>query len=207
MPRGDSPSPGDSMHQSQPQDGSQQVLRSMNGVLFIARSLAASVELFLHDPRTIGERYMGLQAGAALLIMVFWPAFWSGHDAGPMLGLLLAFLVLCAVARAGAVMRARRGGVREHSFYTGRPWLMPRRGRIGETSIKGALEPALVFIAGKLAMSANAPLGGYLMLAAFGLFVSVQTTLIAERRRVLDLHDASIDQRRIMEQWQRGRRE
>jgi hypothetical protein len=194
------------MHQQHPQSGPPQFLRSANWFFLIARSLAVSVEVFLHDPRTFGERYMGVQAALALAILFFYPALWARHDAGPMVGLLVAFLLMCGVVRVGTVARRVGGRFREHSYYTGRPWLMPRRAA-GENRVKGVLEPVLVFFAGVFSSEFNKPLSSYLMLAAAGLFMSVQSSLMAERQRVLDLNDASIDQRRIMERWRDGSRD
>lgn len=195
------------MNQQQQQSSAQQFRRGVNWILFIARALAVSVEVFLHQSRSFGERYMGLQTGAAVLILFVYPMFWQGHEVGPQFGFLLAFLMMCCIVRVATIARRLRGGAREHSYYSGRPRLMRFVSRMNEMTIKGAVEPMLVFLAGRLVSELSKPLGHYLMLASLGLFISVQVTRAEDRQRTLDLHDASMDQRRIMDQWRTMRRD
>jgi hypothetical protein len=173
-------------------------------ILFVARSLATSVEVFLHDSRTFGERYFGLQAAAAMLIIFLFPAFSPREDPTPLYLFLGAYLVMWAAARSAAVKRRAKGELGEHSYYTGRPRLM---GKSRETTVKGVIEPLVVWITGAFCLEFSPLLGGYLIVAGVGLLISVQTTLATERRRLLDMHDAYMEQRRVAEEWRRMRRD
>lgn len=174
--------------------------------MLLCRALAVSVEVFLHRPQSFGDRYLGLQVGVALVLMFLFPAFWEGHDPRPLHTFLALFFVMCLVARIASLARRVRGGLGEHSHYTGIPWLMRAFPRLRENTIKGIVEPVLVWIAGGMAAEINAPLGTYLLWAGTGLFISVQSAVMAERRRVVDMHDAYLEQRRVVEHW-RSRRD
>lgn len=174
-------------------------------VLFLCRALACSVEVFLHDPRTFGRRYQGLQAGAALLLMLFFPAFWEGHDPEPLFLYLCAFVGICLCIR---VAGWRRRGSEQHSFYSGTPLLLGVVGRhLGEVKTKAAIEPLVVWGVGSMVQSHNEPFGVYLELAAVGLLISVNAALYMERRRALDMHDAFVEQRSMTERFRKMRGE
>lgn len=167
--------------------------------LFICSSLAVTVEVFLH--KGMGSRYLGLQALLGAAILFFWGGFWPGHDAGPMLAYFAIFLLFCFAQRMDALKRLANGCAQEHSRYTGRPLLMRLFRRTDEITIKRIVEPVLVFLGGAMVCDANEPLGKYLMLASFGLFVLVQSNLTFERMRATDMNDALIDQRHVSERF------
>lgn len=185
----------------------QQSDRGARVFLFIARALATSVEVFLHRSDTFGDRYLGPRAAAAILIIFVYPIFWADADPSLLLGFLGAYMLMLLRIRAAVIRRRARGELGEHSFYSGQPTLDRFTGRIAETTVKGVLEPMLVCALGALVGEFDAPLGSYLVVAGVGLLVSVQLTLAAERRRVLEMHDAYMEQRRIAEQWRRMRGE
>ncbi len=193
--------------QPQPtEDRIEQFKGFVSWVVFISRALAVSVEVFLHQGRTFGERYLGIRAFVALVIIFFYPIFWEGHDAQPLVWYLVSYIVMCGGARSAVAARRRRGEAAEHSYYTGRPRVMRFARGATEAQIKAVTEPFFVMIAGAIVWTMNAPLGSYLLLAGVGLRVSVNATLRQERSRVLDMNDALIDQRHITEQWRGGRR-
>ncbi len=170
-------------------------------VNFVCRSLATSVEVFLHRSGSFGERYLGLQAAAAVLCIFGYTAFWPYTDVRPVLGFMVAYIAALAVARVGVFVRRRRAGPAVHSFYTGTPRLTRLLGRASEFWIKRFVEPALVFIAGVLTLAANEPLGVYLMAASFALFASVNLAAEFVRTRALNMNDAFIDQSTVAEQF------
>lgn len=167
--------------------------------LFACQALALSVEVFLHRSSTFGRRYIGLQAGMAVLLIIFYPVFWTGHDPRPMLGFLIAFLFMNLMARISRVLR-RREVEDGHSLYSGYPRIMRFTGRVSELTVKRGIEPFLVFFTGIFILPVNQPLGSYLMLAAFGLFTSVNMGLAFERTRAIEMHDAYLEQRSLAEQ-------
>ncbi|QOJ14815.1 MAG: hypothetical protein HRU75_09260 [Planctomycetia bacterium] len=176
-------------------------------VVFICRALAVSVEVFLHNAGSFGERYLGLQVGAALLIMFVYPLFWEGHDPTPLFIFMGFFLFACLCIRVRTAQRVRRGGPQEHTMYTGTPTLMRRFGRMGEAKVKSIVEPMFVFITGVFTMSLSEPLGGYLMVASVGLLASTHLTIGYERRRAMDMNDAYIDQQNAVDRFRRMRGE
>jgi hypothetical protein len=173
-------------------------------ILLVARALACSVEVFLHKSSSFGERYLGAQAAVAALIIFIFPVLGPEQDPEPLLWFLGAYLVMCAAAREGIVARRKRGELGPHSFYTGTPRLM---GRLAEKTVKGGVEPVVVWVASALLSDLSPLLAGYLAVAGCGLLMSVQLTLAAERKRVLDMHDAYMEQRRTAEDWRAMHRE
>jgi hypothetical protein len=180
----------------------------VSAVVFVARSLAVSVEVFVHKTDSFGERYLGLQAGAAMLLIFFWPVFCEPiHDPRPMLIFLLTYLAMCAAVRARLNLRARRGKPQPHTRYTGTPRLMRFTGRMDESKVKCTVEPAFVFLIGGVALTVSPPLGGYLMFASLGLLISNSLAEGCERQRTRDMHDAYLDQRRVVDRFRDLRRD
>lgn len=191
------------MDSPQQQAGLVDRFRSFAGwTAFVARSWAVTVEVFLH--RRFGERYIGLQAVAAIPLVLLYTLFWNGHDLRPMFVFLAAYLALCLAARIGVALRRRRGP-QLHSYYTGQPRLMRVLPRLSEFAIKRAVEPALLLVAGALTRAANKPLGTYLMLAAAALVITATLAAECERRQGLDLYDSYVDQRQASERFRRLR--
>ena len=172
--------------------------RALNHVAFLVRTLATSVEVFLH--RGMGERYLqGQAAGVLLLVIVY----------GPLTGLagldwLFAFLgfylIACVGVRADIISRLKAGEI-EHSYYTGAPRLLrwPLFRRLPESTLKGTVEPMVVFVAGCLFLPVSEALGSYLLIAGLALAISVTLAETYERTRLMDMQDALIDQRRRAE--------
>ena len=116
-----------------------------NWLLFVFRAWATSIEVFLH--RGFGERYVGAQGAAVLLLVPVYCLCCEGYDLGPMMYFLVAYLAMCIVARLGVVARRRRGEY-GHSQYTGRPlimWLLPGW---DEVKVKANAEPLLIIVIG-----------------------------------------------------------
>lgn len=182
------------MESQQNVNGPDQMKAVLGAVHFVCRSLATTVEVFLHKSRSFGERYLGLQAAAAVLVIFFSTAFWRGANVLPILLFLVAYLVACAIARMGVTARVRAGGPQVHTHYTGVPRIMRWTGQMSEETVKRIVEPMLVFVIGALVLQASLPLGTLLMLASFGLFASVNLAAGFDRTRALDMHDAYLDQ-------------
>jgi hypothetical protein len=106
--------------------------------------------------------------------------------------------------RSGVLARRKRGELGPHSFYTGAPRLLYRE---KETVVKGIAEPVIVWLTSAVLSEVSPLLSSYLAVAGVGLLVSVQLTLAAERKRVIDMHDAYMEQRRTAEEWRRMHRD
>jgi hypothetical protein len=173
-------------------------------MLLVMRALACSVEVFLHRSSTFGERYLGAQAAIAALILFVLPAFVPTQDPTALWCFLGAFIIACAMVSAGSVKRRQRGELGHHSFYTGTPVLL---GGTGEATVKRVFEPLLVGTVGAVVSEVDPLLGGYLVFASAGLIMSVNLSVAAERKRLLDMHDAYMEQRRAAEEWRSMHRE
>lgn len=175
-------------------------------LMLTARSLAATVEVFLHRSDSFGERYAGMQVAVGLLLIFLFPIFWEGHSPAGILLFLPAYLVMLCHVRLRSWIRLRGGGPRPHSAYTGTPRLM-RFTRMDEERLKCSIEPMLVMAAGGLATAFDPPLGSYLILAGFALGVSNGMAAGREHRRAVELHDSYIEQRGVVERFRGMRRD
>jgi hypothetical protein len=183
----------------------QQQSQMRNGaawIAFISQTLAASVEVFLHT--RFGRRYLGIQALAALVAIPIYSLFWQGQNLDAVWLFFWLYLLGCLLAKADVARRESRGDV-EHSYYSGRPLLMPLFRHIGEADTKRVWEPALVVLGGAILRVQEPPLGTYLMLAGIGLGISEGMKHAIRRNRVTDMNDAMVEQRNLMERF-RGMR-
>lgn len=171
---------------------------------FIVQSLATSVEVFIH--KGFGERYCRNQAVAVIPLLMVYALMWSEADITGIGVFLAAYLIACMCVRADVVRRRRRGEDMPHSHYGGRPliWRWPVLRRLREETVKGIVEPVLVFLTGALISPVSEPLGAYLMLAAVGLLTSVGLAREYQRMRALNIRDALIEQRQIAERVRNG---
>lgn len=170
--------------------------------LFLCRCLAVSLEVFLHTG--IGERYLGMQAFAVLVLVPVYMLFWPGYDLRPMTAFWWAYFVMCGFVRLGAAVRRKRGE-HGHSRYTGWPRGMTERAKLSELTVKRMFEPMYVLVCGYFIRQVNPPLGTYLMLAAGGLCISASANEAEQRMQVMDLNDAVIAQETVAEQFRQMR--
>lgn len=193
--------------QANPFDGARNALGIL---LLVSRAFACSVEVFWHRLGTLGKRYFaGLQTGIAALFIALWPALCRpNYDFSWVYFFLGCYFVACCSHRARIAERVKRGGPQPHSRYNGMPWLMRLLPRVGEARIKSAVEPFLTFLVGAVvAGTLSPPVGGYLMVASLGLLISSNIGSGRERQRALDMHDAALDQRSVMDRFRNGRSE
>jgi hypothetical protein len=193
---------GIAMHDNQSGEPLEGYRRFLCGVAFVARAFAVSVEVFLHRADSFGERYLGLQAGAALLLIFFWPVFCEPHhDPTPMFIYAGAYALACVVIRARLQLRRKRGLPQPHTRYNGTPELLRRFKRLDEVKVKQTVEPFMTFAIGAVILNFSPPLGGYLMIASAGMLISNGLAAEYERRRVSDMHDAYLEQRGVAERF------
>ncbi len=171
--------------------------RETHVLLFVIRALACSLEVFLHQTGTFGARYLGAQVAAAMGILFIFPIFGEGLDPTDLYAFFACFIVLCVVIKGRTDIRQQRGGDEPHSFYNGTPRFF---GRMPEQTAKLG-EPFMVWIAAATLAEISPLLASYLAIAGGGLFLSVTLSAAAERKRLMDLHDAYSEQRYVVEQW------
>lgn len=193
------------MSPSSAQDPRRQASSAGKWIELSLRGIAVTLEVCLHDLSTFGERYLGAQAALGLLILFVFPAFWEREDPTPVWCFGAVVLVRCLAARGAVHARIRAGAPPVHSYYSGRPSLRRLTEWMGERRVKASVEPALTTLAGFVAYSVSPPLGAYWLIASLCMLAKVQNELLAERRRLLDVRDAQLEQQRIAEDWRRTR--
>lgn len=193
------------MAQQQPQQNSiEQFKNAASWLIFICQSLAVTAEVTLLR-RRFGERYLGMQAGAGILIILLFSLCWPGYDLRPLMLYLIAYLVMCFRSRLNIIRRRLRGEFM-HSYYSGLSRLTRLFPKASEVTVKRFIEPAALLGVSVMVMEFNQPLGTYLRLGGIGLFLSVNMIAVYDRARAMDLNDAVIDQEQVAEQFRNMRR-
>lgn len=189
--------------QQQQQSSGPSHAATMNALGFVARAWATSIEVLFH--KRVGDRYLGLNAAAVLLLIPIYSLFWQGYDLRPLMWFLVVYLGAVVVARLGVVAR-KRNGVRIHSFYSGYPRFMNDRTKFSEVQFKKCLEPIVsaVFGAG-LYVQGEQPLGAYLMIAGACLFITVSMAELQFNQRAMALNDQVIEQEYVAERFREMR--
>ncbi len=188
--------------QEQPTQPFQDVRTGLGWLSFISRTAAVTVEVFLHG--RFGERYIGLEAASALILIPVFGMFWPGYDLLPLMQFMGMYLVMCLLARISVTARALRGD-REHSRYTGYPHLLRMFPLLPEEAVKRFVEPIFVICAGAFAIEFSEPLGNYLIFAAVCLFISTNLDDMRTRSCALDLNDAVIEQQVAADRFRKMR--
>jgi hypothetical protein len=176
--------------------------QAANLLQFLVDAWATSAEVFLR--REFGWNYIGAQAAAVVVLVPIFMMLWPGYDPRPLAWFLVAYLVMCVIARLQAGWRRMRGDA-NHSYYSGWPWLMGIFRRWSEVTVKRWVEPALVGILAALIGEHNAPLASYLVGSALCLFVSGHAREESVRKRVEAMKDAAIEQEIIAERFREMR--
>ena len=190
------------MHQQESQAGRTGPQPGLGVLLLLLQAFAVVAEVFLH--KRIGRRYLDKQAALALLVIPGFVLVWPEEDPRPLLYLLVAFALRCAVLRL-QWLRRRTIDVVEHTRYSGWPAILDGRlgNRLSEPTAKSVVEPLLVFFVGAVFCELSKPLGSFGMVSAVCLLVTAKTRLTFERSRIMDLRDAQIDQRNLSEHLRR----
>jgi hypothetical protein len=173
---------------------------AMNIFYWFCSMWAASVEVMLRH--SFGQRYLGLQAAAVLLWIPLFISLWGHPSALPLLSYLLLYVVILVVHRVQGAVRWHRG-VREHSYYSGRPHISKLVGRLDELPIKTFIEPGIVLAAGSLLCGLAEGMGAYFLGAAFCLAAKGAIERAQEDKIVMDTRDAFFMQRRLRERMGR----
>ena len=178
--------------------------QAANWLQFIAESWAVSVEVFIR--REFGWNYIGAKGAAVLLLVPMFMLLWPEHDLRPLLWFLMAYLMMCVIARVQAFRRRSRGDA-NHSYYSGWPWAMGIFRGCSEVTVKQWFEPLLVGSVAFLIGENNVPLAAYLLGAAVCLFMSVFTREQSVRQRAAAMNDAVIEQQIVAERFREMRGE
>lgn len=160
--------------------------------MFILRVWGVSLEVFLH--RGMGDRYLGNQAAAVLLLVPLYASFWKGYDVRPLLYYLVFYVLACWISRWKSA-RARARGELCHSRYSGWPRFLGPKARVDEITMKRFYEPAMACAIGwTIRYSYNVPLGTFVMIGSWCLFSWVGISHAYHEAKARDLNDAAIEQ-------------
>lgn len=193
------------VNEQQPQSLAEKAANTLGILALVARVLAVSLEPILH--RRMGKRALGMPAFVATIVIPLWGVLFPEDDLAPLFRFWLVFIAGCALNR---LFPARSG---THTLYGGDPWLafflrgLRRVRGMDEAKLKGVLEPLCAIAAGIAFYPLSHALGTYLMLAGFGLSVSVSLTLAVRQARLEQLSDARIEQEQLASEFRRLRGE
>jgi hypothetical protein len=162
-----------------------------NFVVLVLRSIAVTVEVFLH--RRFGSRYVGLQGALGIIMILLFAAIIPAPGTWGLILFLFAYLKACLYARAGVLWRKLHGQEFDHTLYSGMPYLMKVLPRWNELTVKRFVEPALVFLVGCAVAHFIPALALYLFMAAGALFMTVNQAEANERRRAETMRDSMIE--------------
>lgn len=193
------------MQDGQDQTSLRERMNGMNNIfMLIARSFAVSLEVFFHH--RFGESYLGVTAVGATVSMFLWPLLLPNENAEPLLVFWMFFVLACVLARLSILHRIGTNRV-EHSYYTGRPWLMLIFRRFNEVTVKRYIEPPLGILAGSFLSAVSPTLGSYVICAAIAMGICLTSDLHRERRQAQTMFDAYLDQQSAADRFRRMRGE
>lgn len=183
-------------YQRQPSPFQQRMQSTVSWWLFLTQVGAVSVEVFLH--KRFGSRYCRLQALMVVPLGIAYAWMWNfnGYDIRPLMYFFVAYVVALLYAQIGILVRLRRGD-QVHSMYNGFPTMLKPSQAHRERTVKLWAEPLLVGGVGLLLHEINEPLGWYLLFATASLIVCNIQMVLWQRRQVVDLQDAVIEQTQV----------
>lgn len=169
----------------------------------LIQSFATTVEVFLH--RNFGSRYLSARAVGGLVVILLFGMMIPLPGRWAIMWFFFAYFKACLIARAGVVWRQRKGLDREHSRYSGTPYLMKFCPPTSEVNFKRFVEPCLVFLVAILLGNYVPALTMYLMVAGFALMITNSQAEEYERRRALMMRDDLIESQqraeRVRSMW------
>jgi hypothetical protein len=168
----------------------------VNILMFVVQAWATSLEVFIR--RDIGCRYLGWNAVSVLILVPIYSMYWEHFDISPMFWFLLAFLLMCGVARTSNLRQGNRG---RHSYYNGYPRMVKANAVINEVRFKRFNEPFVIGMLGACLTQFNQPLGWYIFFGAVCLCIQATVWNQLEEVKVMDLNDSMLEQSYLAERF------
>jgi hypothetical protein len=178
--------------------------RAFNFVAFAAQVLSHPVEVFLRT--RFGSQYFGVASIVAFFTIPMWMLFFPTESPVGISAFWLLYLVMQLRARIESGRLAAKGEA-GHSRYNGAPRLARAFKSLPESKIKAAIEPLAVFLTALAVMEGSAPLGSYLIAAAFALAFNNALLDAVTKARVRELNDSLIEQQQLAERFREMRGE
>jgi hypothetical protein len=168
-----------------------------NIALWVMRILSVPAEMLLHI--RIGERYLGISGGLALLLMWICAASAPPGQAAPLMLLTLAFAARVAIHRVACIKRRLRGGPPQHTRSAGEPLLARVLPSVPAHWITW-VEPGLLVLVGMVISAINKPLGTYVVWTGAGLLGICLVRSNIAYNKLLDALDGHLEQQSLAEQ-------
>ena len=163
----------------------------------ISSCFAISVVPFMR--KDLGERYFGwinLYFGYSVIAgFTFFGGLLNFFIHGPMLfpqlmGLFLLAFIGASIYQRREITRKNNAGIEWHTMYIGTSILpLP----LSQEKILKFVEPAIVFLAGRILWGFNWQVGMWLTFAAFGLAINNHIVFYQQRQTILDIRDGQIE--------------
>ncbi len=186
------------MHdQPSSQSGDKSAQRAFHWVLLFIHGFALVTIVFLR--RGFGDKYINVQAGVALLILLFFGAFFPGYDPTLLYVYLGAYILMCARHNI-----SKRRGLAEHSMYSGTPRLMRFFGA-SEGTIKRRHEPLAVIALAFLTSLVDVPLGFLLLWSGVAIYMIESSAEQAVQARLREMNDLYLEQQSVLERFRHER--
>ena len=175
---------------------------TMNIAMFLVHVYATPPELLLH--RRLGERYYGMNTLGVVLAILFHAYLFRGYDVDLLMSMIPCYLLVLFAQRL-FTFEAKRRGLVEHSYYSGYPIFLGKRSRMDEVTFKTWVEPFLVAAVGLFYLSFNQPAGSFILTCGLALRIKMAMASKLHRSRLLDMHDALIEQQIRAERFRQTR--
>ena len=187
-----------------PSEPFQSLRGNLNLMIFVIRTWSTSLEVFFR--RDFGDRYLGVQAMAVLILVPLYSLGWQDYDLRPLYWFIPAYLLRCLYVRQRAIW-TRQPGDWCHSYYDGWPTGLKSTAKISERTFKRFFEPASALALGFMVRNflGEGPLGCYLMIGGACMFWSGHLTQMAYRTRLKNIQDAMIEQQLLAEEFRQIR--
>jgi hypothetical protein len=173
------------MFPQQSQDSKMSNAQAFNVVFTLLLAHASCITPFLRCH--FGVRYF--QHGLwSILVMIAWGSLMKCWE---MWVYLQVWLVVMVIQRTLGFWRNRKQ-LREHTRYTGWPWVAMLFVR-SERLAKMGIEPGLCLLVGSLLCGVSEGLGAFVMLGFFSILFSGGLNREIDRQRVMQMHDQTIE--------------
>jgi hypothetical protein len=162
------------------------------------RAVCLTVEVFVH--RTFGYRYVGAGLAGVVILLAFSTLF-PNDDPLPLLCFTGAYLILWIMATASLLIRRWRSRDRQHSHYTGRPWLWQWLLPSWKEDNFKHLEAIAIGLLGTAIHPWTHPLGDYLVMAASMVLARNYCLAVRQRDQAIAMNDMVIEQQMVVDRF------
>lgn len=171
----------------------------VNVFYLLINGYATCFTIFLR--RSFGGEAFGFNAIISVIIILF---YMLAHPrSGGMLDFFYLWWMALICQRIGYFIRRRRGLI-IHSRFEGVSWFAVIFPFLQHEGLLRFLEMFTCIMLGGMLAAHDQALGRFVFFGAFGLMAKGTIDSFVDRKQVQRMHDAAIEQRSLMDRWQRG---